>query len=431
MFFSILFIFGSACSEVLSLHDAQKAMFDNNSDLKAAKLEIDRMQFALKESRAALYPSVDLSGGVTLFSEKGKMTINNPLVQIRPDAPKTSTIETGRTDRIETGIDCSYPLFTGFARPNAIKGALAAITQKEAALRVARNKASFALARIYCQMDFFSKSLLTVRKHISTLEKYLEQVVALHEGGLSTTTQVLEVKSKLLNTQVDLAGTLSAIDSLRREVIYLTATQDTLCMPEENCEFLDTIVIPAVIDTQRAELESISAALDQFDASMKVIDSKKFPIVAATAGYRFGRPGLNGNSDDFMGYFLAGVQVKFNLFDGFKTASQSHQIAVNKNIIEQNRVGSIDSWNNALANCRHQNTFLKGKIDAAQLSIEAAQSLVQSSKEQFDAGQLTQIEYLNALDNDAVAALRLEQAQFERRLIILTGIYISGADLTF
>jgi outer membrane protein TolC len=422
MLFSILCIFGSVFSGVLSLHDAQQAMFDNNSDLKAARLEIDRMQYAFKESRAALYPSVDLSGGVTYFSEKGEVTIPPPI---------NRTMETSRYDRIETGIDCSYPLFTGFARPNAIKGAQAAIQQKEAALRLARNKASFALARIYCQMDFFTRSLLTVRKRISTLEVHLEQMNALRESGLSTTTKVLEVKSKLLNTQVDLAGTLESIDSLRREVIYLTGTQDTLCMPEENCEFLDSIAIPAAIDTQRAELESISAALGQLDASMKVTNSKKLPVVAATAGYRFGRPGLNGNSDDFMGYFLAGVQVKFNLFDGFKTSSQSHQIAVNKNIIEQNRVGSIEAWDNALANCRRQDIFLKGKIDAAQHSIEAAQSLVQSSKEQFDAGQLTQIEYLNALDNDAVASLRLEQARFERRLIILTGIYISGADLTF
>ncbi len=422
MFFSILLIVGSTCSEVLSLHDAQQAMFNNNSDLKASKLEIDKMQYALKESRSALYPSLDLSGGVTYFSEKGEVTIPPPI---------NRTIETSRNDRIETGIDCSYPLFTGFARPNAIKGAQAEIQQKEASLRVARNRASFSLARIYCQMDFFTRSLLTVRKRISTLEAHLEQVKALRESGLSTTTRELEVKSKLLNTQVDLAGTLAAFDSLRREVIYLTGTQDTLCMPQENCEFLDSIAIPAAIDTQRAELESISAALDQFDASMKVINSKKFPTVAATAGYRFGRPGLNGNSDDFMGYFIAGVQVRFNLFDGFKTSAQSHQISVNKDIIRQNRVGSIDAWNNVLANCRRQDIFLKEKISAAQLSIEAAKSLVKSSQEQFDAGQLTQIEYLNALDNDAVAELRLEQARFERRLIILTGIYISGTDLTF
>jgi outer membrane protein TolC len=421
--FSVLFIIGNAWSEVLTLHDAQQAMFDNNSELKSISLEIDRMLYALKESRASLYPSVDLSGAVTYFSEKGEVTINIP--------PMQRTIETSRNDRIETGIDCSYPLFTGFARTNAIKGAQAAVKQKEAALRVARNRASFALARIYCQMDFFTRSLLTVRKRISTLEAHLEQVKALCEGGLSTVTRELEVKSKLLNTQVDLAGTLAAIDSLRREVIYLTRTQDSLCMPEENCEFLDSIAIPMTIDTQRAELESISAALGQLDASMKVIESKKFPTVAANAGYRFGRPGLNGNSNDFMGYLIAGVQVRFNLFDGFKMSSQSHQVAINKDIVQQNRSGSIDAWNNILANCHRQNIFLKEKINAALLSIEAAQSLVQSSKEQFDAGQLTQIEYLNALDNDAIASLRLEQARFERRLIILTGMYISGADLTF
>ncbi|HEX2956458.1 MAG TPA: TolC family protein [Chitinispirillaceae bacterium] len=423
LFLFILCILGNVYSEALSLHDAQQAMFDNNSDLKAASLEINRMQYALKESRASLYPSLDLSGGVTYFSEKGEVTINIP--------PIMRTIETSRNDRIETGIDCSYPIFTGFARTNAIKGARAAIQQKQAALRIARNRASFALARIYCQMDFFTRSLLTVRKRITTLERHLEQVNVLRESGVATTTQVLEVKSKLLNTQVDLAGTLAAIDSLRREVIYLTAMKDPFCMPEENCEFLDSLAIPAAIDSQRAELESISAALNQFDASMNVIESKKFPLVAATAGYRYGRPGLNGNSDDFMGYFIAGVQIRFNLFDGFKTSSQSRQAALNKDIIKQNREGSIDAWNNVLANCHHQNIFLKEKIEAAQLSIEAARSLVQSSKEQFDAGQLTQIEYLNALDNDAVAELRLEQARFERRLIILTGIYISGKDLTF
>jgi hypothetical protein len=35
------------------------------------------------------------------------------------------------------------------------------------------------------------------------------------------------------------------------------------------------------------------------------------------------------------------------------------------------------------------------------------------------------------MDNDAIAQLLLEQALFERRLTILTGLFISGTDLKF
>jgi outer membrane protein TolC len=421
--FFLLFL-GSLNGEVLTLHNAQQLMFENNKNLKAAELEVTKMQYALKETRSSLYPTVDLSGGITYLSENGEVTIENPVLG-------KQTIETGRNDRIETGIDCSYPLFTGFSRPNAIKAAEASIYQREAALRSARNNASFALARLYCQMDFKVKNLVTTRKHISTLEKYLQQVKELREGGLSTRTKELEVKSKLLNSQVVLAGTLQTIDSLRREIINLIGSGDSLYMPEENINYFDTISIPVAIDTLRAELQSIEASKKQLDASQNVFSSKKYPIIAANAGYRFGRPGLNGNSDDFMGYFIAGLQVKFNLFDGFKSANQIHQVVVNKEILQKNKEESIDSWENALSISHQQILFLDRKVEAAQQSIEAAQALVQSSKEQFDAGQLTQIEYLDAMDNDAIAQLLLEQALFERRLTILTGLFISGTDLKF
>jgi outer membrane protein TolC len=132
-----------------------------------------------------------------------------------------------------------------------------------------------------------------------------------------------------------------------------------------------------------------------------------------------------------MGYFIAGLQVKFNLFDGFKNTNQIHQIVVSKEILEKNKEESVDSWKNALSISQQQILFLDKKVEAAQQSIMAAQALVQSSKEQFDAGQLTQIEYLDAMDNDAIAQLLLEQALFERRLTILTGLFISGTDLKF
>jgi outer membrane protein TolC len=423
---SILFLLflGSLNGEVLTLHNAQQLMFENNKNLKATELEITKMQYALKETRSSLFPTVDLSGGITYLSEKGEVTIENPKLG-------KQTIETGRNDRIETGIDCSYPLFTGFSRTNAIKGVQAAITQREAALRSARNNASFTLARLYCQMDFKVKNLETTRKHISTLEKYLQQVKELREGGLSTKTKELEVQSKLFNSQVVLAGTLQTIDSLRREIINLTGSHDSLCMPEENIIYFDKISIPTEIDTLRAELRSIDATKKQLDASQSVISSKKYPVIAANTGYRFGRPGLNGNSDDFMGYFIAGLQVKFNLFDGFKNTNQIHQIVVSKEILEKNKEESVDSWKNALSISQQQILFLDKKVEAAQQSIMAAQALVQSSKEQFDAGQLTQIEYLDAMDNDAIAQLLLEQALFERRLTILTGLFISGTDLKF
>lgn len=419
----LIFIGSIVGSEELSLHDAQKAMFENNSNLKAAKLEISKMQQALKETKSSLFPSVDLSAGVTYMSEKGEVTVVIP--------PVSRTIETSRNDKIETGIDFSYAVFTGFSRTNAIKGARTAITQKEASLRSARNSASFTLAVMYCQIDFFVKNLITIRKHITTLDQYLKQVKDLRDSGLSTTTKVLEIESKLSNSQVDLAGTLQSVDSLRREIINLTGTSDSLCHPEENISYFDSVTLPVAIDTSRAELQSVNAVKQQLMASQKVIGSKRLPIIATTAGYRYGRPGLNGNSDDFMGYFLAGVQLKFNLFDGFKTAAQLRQVTLSEEILEKNREGSIDTWENALLTTRNQLAYIDKKAGAARLSIQAAQALVQSSKEQFEAGQLTQIEYLNAMDNDAMAQLRLEQTQFERRLTILKGLYISGTDLNF
>ena len=41
---------------------------------------------------------------------------------------------------------------------------------------------------------------------------------------------------------------------------------------------------------------------------------------------RYGNPGLDLNGDAFMAYGLAGVQLRWNLFDGFRNRQQRRQL---------------------------------------------------------------------------------------------------------
>ena len=149
------------------------------------------------------------------------------------------------------------------------------------------------------------------------------------------------------------------------------------------------------------------------------------------AGYHVANPGINIGTDEFMDYFIFGLQLRWNLFDGFKNRQQrailENQIQKMKN--EESKY--FKNWNIMLADSRSKIERTDQKIAAVKLSKDAAEELVKTVETSLHNGTATPDDYLEALNSLRQTDLRLQQVLLQRRVAILKSLYISGKEILF
>jgi outer membrane protein TolC len=150
------------------------------------------------------------------------------------------------------------------------------------------------------------------------------------------------------------------------------------------------------------------------------------------AGYHYGRPELQmGNDPDYMGYAVAGLQVRFNLFDGNKITSQQQQTQQQIEIARNRKQQAIDDFTTALASAKMQYFRAQRQKKAARLSLEASRAVVQDVKNSLDAGVATPLEYQNAVVAQAQAELSVTQADFAEKTALLQVYYTVGKEIKY
>jgi outer membrane protein TolC len=136
-------------------------------------------------------------------------------------------------------------------------------------------------------------------------------------------------------------------------------------------------------------------------------------------------------TDEFMNYFLIGLQLKWNIFDGFKKRAQINQLLTQVESLNNEKLKLYDKWDRALAASKSEYQRATEKAQAAGLSKKAAEELVRSLSESLKAGIITSVDYLNAVNTLALSELKFEQAKFQQRAATINALYASGREIRF
>jgi outer membrane protein len=410
-----------------SLQEAQERLLKNNLDILAAEAELQKVEAELVETRAAWWPSLDASASYTILSEKNRIRFTIPFTGMTID----TTI--GRYDHTELGIDLTYPIFTGFSRHFAVQSKLEYTESRKAMLEGTINRITLSLGLLYLQWELSYKQADVRRALIERLEAYVRQVTAMHEAGTTLKSRVLEAKARLKLAQVDLGSAEDRTDSLRRELMSLVLCKDEEIFPDTSGTAFDTLPIPkrAVVDTARPELVMLAHIGAQIEQMRNALKYRHFPSLVGIAGYRYANPGLAMGSTTFMGYGLAGLQLKWNLFDGLKVRAQHEQFSRQLDLIDIERTRQIETLERASAIAHEQVNNAAERLIATMASREAAQALADDLKNSLEAGVATTADYLDALVNLAEADLRVEQAKTAKKMAVLTLLYAMGKKLEY
>lgn len=429
IFILIVLVLISAHSEELSLKRAQELLFQNNFDIIIQSKEIEKAQGSINEAHSAWYPSIDFYSNYNYLTKKSELQYPPAFGSMLPALREP--ISLGNKYKVEFGVDLTYPLFTGFSRSHNdnIKR-----LSKEAAVNTllsTRNRAAYQLGILYSRWIFSFKLQEVRQKHLQYLQEYLERTKLLASSGIVASVNVAESQARFQAAVVEVLEAKQLTDSLTRQLSGLIQLEATSIEPQHSAILIDSISIPRIIDSMRSELVVLNSNKEQLEQSQKLIKSRKLPNIGALAGYRLANPGINMGGDEFMSYFIFGVQLKWNIFDGLKNSAQRFQLLNQIQQIELEKEKNIDFWNRALSNYNTEYNNSLEKIEAAKVSVIAAQELVDALKASLDAGIVSSIDHLSALNSLYQAEFKLEQAILNKRLTVINALYASGTNIIY
>ena len=409
---------------VLTLRQAQGLLFSQAPELRAEKFSAEKTNAQLSEARAAYMPSLDVFGSYQAFTEA-----NHLHVELPGPPPLQIDRDLGDKTREEYGIDLSYPLFAGGQRRGQLLSRKAAVKASAESVRARQNQLSLRLVSLYYAWHMADAARATQESLVRAQEDSWNRVTAEVRQGAALKSREASARARWLNAQVDLQSALDTRDSIARAAALLLGLPPgqplAFALPDA-----DTATVPASAST-RPEIEFLNRTSESLEYQERALAGQRLPTLSALAGYRLANPGLNLGSDEYMTYGLVGLQLRWNLFDGFRNRSQQAQIRSQREAVGVERERQTAFWNEASLAADRQAARLEMSLRAAQASLEAAQEGLREKTAQKKQGSASELEWTDATVLEAKAALQVRQLTLQGMLAHWQQRFARGETLVF
>jgi outer membrane protein TolC len=413
----------TAQEKVMNL-DLQKAIqiaLEKNTEIKVAKLEVDKSEEKLREARSGLFPNIEANGQYQRYIEK-------PVIFLPPGSPFGEVLEIGSNNSYLGTIGASIPIFSmglykgiGVASKSVeLNSENLRFTEVATVSNVKKAFNSVLLAREF--KDVINQSLQNSLDQLENVKRLNKQEVASDYDLLRAEVQVENLRPQVIQAENNYEISKENLKVL----IGLKSEQEINILDEFDFDgqydislqqFLDDVMNNnprlAILDKQE-EITNRTTSLEK---------SAYFPSLAAFGNYQY-----QAQSDDFkfsdykwVSTFVVGLQLQIPIFNGFKTPARVEQANITLNQLEEQRQGLTEALKTQLQNVVYviEQTIIR--IKGQDKNIEQAQQGYEIAKTRFENGLGTQLEV-----NDAELALR--QAQLNR-LQAIYDLRIAEAEL--
>jgi outer membrane protein TolC len=419
---------GHCAADTLTLQLAQERLLQTSPDILAQRQASEKAKADLSVARSALWPSLDASGSYQVFSQANQISLALP-----PPINTTINKTLGDRDQEVYGLDLTYPLFTGGAKWREIQAQRTAVEAQSSQMQFLQNQVSLSLAALFYAWQIAEAARQAQDTVVSLHRDYAHHIEAVVKGGAGLRSEAAGAKAKLLGAEVDLQAALDLRDSLGRQaalLLGLPAGEMIFFAPEVDAP-IDSSSASAGSIGLRPDLEALDRMAEGLEFQEKALTSTRWPAISAMVGYRIANPGLNLGSTDYMNYGLAGIQARWNLFDGFHAQAQRAQARAQREALQVERKKQSDFWDEAVVSAQRLQARLEKFQEAAQAAGDAAQLTLAETQAQRAHGTASDLTLLDAQVQEVKAALQIRQIGLQRRLAGWRLRYARGENLRF
>jgi adhesin transport system outer membrane protein len=404
-------------ASAMSLSEATRIALESNPEIGQAAENREAIEFELRQAMGLYMPRIDVeaSTGVQLLSNESR---------------RGAGIEDDPLYPNQVGITASYDLFdSGFRQSEANRQAARI---DGASFRVLERSEFIALqiARLYFEIILQQRIIDLSRQNVAFHQTTLDNVISAVNSGRLTEADRQQAQERLSAAKARVAEAMEQLEAAKIEFYkYVGMPFSDGTMPprvgKDLPETLDVAIAAGRVNNPRVLLAGadIDAAAAMVEQAKSGLGPKLTLEAGANSGWDVG--GSNGATHELQGRLV----FRMNIFDGgIKSAEVQEQIRreseaqlalhqVHREVEEAVRI----SWDRM-----HR----QGELAAAyREQLEASASLVDAYEEQFDIGQRSLLDVLDAANTRYNVQVLYETSQFsvrfaEYRLMAASGLLL-------
>jgi len=336
LFIMVLFtpwlIFAQTSGSHLQLteNDVIELALQQNLDLKQVQQKIVRYQAIAKEMNAQKWAALDFQSGYTHLSEVMEITFPTTSLAGLPFNIPTQKIRFGDGNTYEFALGLAQPLFTGGTLLNTARAAQQEVLALKWQQQANRNQIVFEAKKAFYHLIKAREMRKVAQTSIEQIKAHLKDVTNFYQQGQVTRNEVLTVEVKLSEAELLLTQANKAIELARIGLLMLLNQDLELAVtPEYDVQQWDTTFNRAVESFQpedKAEVGILKHQLASLNFRRQAAKGTYWPSLGVFSRYVYGKPGLDQIANEWMDYWVVGVNLKWNLWDWGKRSARVQQL---------------------------------------------------------------------------------------------------------
>ncbi len=388
-----------------TLEDCIRYAIENNITLKKSQLKKQTATETLKQSKAALFPSLTAQTSQTLgyrpWTDEYSLTVTEGQV----DTKTEKTYYNGNY-----GVNAQWTVWNGNKNHNQVK--LDRVSEEKEALTVQEtaNTIQENIAKLYVQILYQTEAIEVNRQSLETSKKNEERGQAMMEVGKMSKADVAQLTAQRATDEYNLVNAESQLANFKMQLkqqLELTTEDFDVAVPTTSDEQA-LQAIPSLVSVyeaallQRPEIKNAELSKRSGDLQLKIAKAGWLPTLSMTAGVSTSTTSLNDSDWDeqMRNKFSAsgGLGLSIPIFDQRKART-----AVNKAKIQQ-LTADLDLLDKQKALWKSIEGFWldahtnQQKFRSALVSVESEQTSYDLLSEQFQLGLKNIVELMTGKD---------------------------------
>lgn len=409
-----------------SLRDCIDYALANNIQLQKAKIKEYSALEDVKQSQAALLPSLNLSTSqnvnYTPWPQQGRATVADGYVQSSVDKVYYNG---------SYSLSGNWTVWNGNKNRNNVKLNKVAAEQARLDSATTANNVLEQIAQLYVQILYSNEAIAVTKESLKTSQTNEQRGKTMVEVGKMSKADLAQLTAQRAQDEYAIVEAESNLRNYKRqlkELLQITSDEEFDVAVPSTTDDMALEAVPALNDVyaasleQRPEIKNAKLGIESSDLGIKVAKAGRMPTVSLNAGVMTSTSSMSDNAwGTQMKNNLSlggGVTVSIPLFDNRQTKTAINKAKLQKQSYLLDLQDKQTTLYSTIENYWLQAVTNQNKFKAARVSTESAQASYELLSEQFKQGLKNTVELMTGKTN----LLQAQQNELQSKYLAILNL---------
>ena len=409
-----------------SLRDCIDYALANNIQLQKAKIKEYSALEDVKQSQAALLPSLNLSTSqnvnYTPWPQQGRATVADGYVQSSVDKVYYNG---------SYSLSGNWTVWNGNKNRNNVKLNKMAAEQARLDSATTANNVLEQIAQLYVQILYSNEAIAVTKESLKTSQTNEQRGKTMVEVGKMSKADLAQLTAQRAQDEYAIVEAESNLRNYKRqlkELLQITSDEEFDVAVPSTTDDMALEAVPALNDVyaasleQRPEIKNAKLGIESSDLGIKVAKAGRMPTVSLNAGVMTSTSSMSDNAwgTQMKNNFSlgGGVTVSIPLFDNRQTKTAVNKAKLQKQSYLLDLQDKQTTLYSTIENYWLQAVTNQNKFKAARVSTESAQASYELLSEQFKQGLKNTVELMTGKTN----LLQAQQNELQSKYLAILNL---------